>query len=77
MLSIEQRTEVAILATLRDELGNLLYSYSQVGARVGITKQAVSYIVRKYRNGESLEDAPRSGRPPILNNNKKIELLFK
>lgn len=77
MLSIEQRTEVAILATLRDELGNLLYSYSQVGTRVGITKQAVSYIVRKYRNGESLEDAPRSGRPPILNNKKKNAVINK
>jgi hypothetical protein len=42
MLSLEERIEIALLATNEDENGNRTQSYSQVGEQFGVTKQAVA-----------------------------------
>lgn len=42
-------------------------STREVQAQEGIPKSTVAYNIRKFRETGSVEDRPRSGRPPILN----------
>jgi transposase len=74
-LSLEERYEVAILATLRDENDEIINSYGDVARLMQVSRSTVFRIVTKYNDGEELVDRPRSGRPRILSEGEKRTIM--
>jgi transposase len=74
-LSLEERYEIAILATMVNEFGEKINSYGSVAVRMGVSKSTVYSIAGKYNNGEELVDRPRSGRPRVLTQGQKDAIL--
>ena len=66
ILSLEQRYQVAILATVTNPNGSRIYSYRQIARVIGCGKSTVARWAVRYRNGQLLENNDRSGRPRIL-----------
>ena len=74
-LSLEERYEIVILATMRNEVGEKINSYGKVAGIMGVSKSTVHSIEEKYNNDEELVDRPRSGHPRVLTQGQKDAIL--
>jgi transposase len=73
-LSIEDRYAIVALARYTN------YNHNIIAEKIGCHRTTVDYTLRQYREHRSVENMPRSGRPPLvditdINNNPITKLI--